>query len=196
MKNLRIVALVLAVPILVSAALGQADTAQTASEAPSAALAAARCQYTPAEESCHALSIPEPADNKTDDTTLQAQTPRHMPGPPFRPHRPMGGPRYRYPGNGQPGMWATEGNSRHAVIGGLIGFGLGAALGASADTNVRGRVAASLVVGSLGALIGAVAGYGVPSYHSHNQRPWDDKTDEDASLKRKKQESTNPAVGD
>jgi phosphate/sulfate permease len=57
-------------------------------------------------------------------------------------------------------VWLQPRNARHAAIGALIGFGLGAALGAKAnkDQHVGARIGAPILFGGFGALIGAVIG--------------------------------------
>jgi hypothetical protein len=70
-------------------------------------------------------------------------------------------PQIRYPrGRGYERTWRQRGNGRHALVGALIGFGLGAAIGAKGnqDQHTRARVVAPILVGSAGALIGAAIG--------------------------------------
>jgi hypothetical protein len=66
-------------------------------------------------------------------------------------------------------------------MGALIGFGAGAALGASAsgDQTARGRVAGGLIGGTLCALIGGAIGHafsavGTNFHDKYNWRDWDD----------------------
>jgi hypothetical protein len=73
-------------------------------------------------------------------------------------------PRIRYPRTGSPrGAWQPR-NRRHALIGALIGFGIGAALGAKGnrDQHTSARIAAPMLVGGVGAMIGAAVGSSVP----------------------------------
>jgi hypothetical protein len=60
----------------------------------------------------------------------------------------------------------------------LIGFGAGAALGATAsgDQTTRGRVAGALIGGSLCALIGGAIGHAFSAvgYNFHDRHDWDD----------------------
>ena len=69
-----------------------------------------------------------------------------------------------YPRAASPrGAWQPR-NRRHALIGALIGFGIGAALGAKGnrDQHTSARIAAPLIVGGVGAMIGAAVGSSVP----------------------------------
>ncbi len=72
----------------------------------------------------------------------------------------------RYPrGRSYGGTWRRQrGNGRHALIGALIGFGIGAALGAKGnqDQNTRARISAPILFGGVGALIGAAVGASHP----------------------------------
>lgn len=135
----------------------------------------ARCAYTPADEACASI---ERASFDTPAPEIAAQFPRRPPRP--RPRRPVG----RTVGYG-PGPWMQP-NGRHAAIGALIGFGLGAAIGAKAnqDRHPGAGVAAAFIVGSVGAGLGAVVGCGVPSFHAWSHRrhvPWPDEGDEEAN---------------
>ena len=133
-------------------------------------ISVARCAYTRGDEIC--------APDAANTAQAAAQLPRRMP---VRPPRPVRG----YPGGGYPGVWATPGNGRHALIGAAIGFGLGAALGARANTDRHpgAGATAAVLVGCFGALIGAAVGNGVPSLPSRRMRHnrWPDE-DESASV--------------
>jgi len=59
-------------------------------------------------------------------------------------------------------MWRQQGNGRHALIGALIGFGIGAALGAKGNRDPHARVVAPILFGGAGALIGAAVGASHP----------------------------------
>jgi hypothetical protein len=116
-------------------------------------IAAARSPYMP------------PADGSTGKNApvTVAQFPRRRPGPPFSP-----GPGYPRPS--YPGMWMGEHSGRHALIGAIIGGGLGVAVAAKGNAGVR----ASLAIGTLGAGIGAAMGLSIPSFPSRNlyRRGW------------------------
>ena len=195
MKNLQIVAFLLAAPLITSMTLAQTSDSSTESNLP-ASVAAARCQYTPSDEACVDLRDPGQAKSGADDTTI-AQLPRQMPGPPVRPRRPpMARPRRGYPG--YPGM-AMEPNGRHALIGALIGFGLGAAAGAHANTDQHpgAGVKAAFLVGSVGGLLGALVGAATPSFHARNpyrHNPWPDN-DEQASRRDQGSEARGQGSG-
>ncbi len=76
---------------------------------------------------------------------------------------PLLPPQMRYPRRrGYGGMWRQPGNGRHALIGALIGFGIGAALGAKANQDRHARVLAPILFGGGGALIGAGIGASHP----------------------------------
>ena len=110
-----------------------------------------------------------------------AQVPR---GRTFRP--PMRPPRMMGYSEGYPSMYTGDGSGRHKIIGALIGFGLGAALGARANTDRHpgADVKAAFAVGGIGALIGVAIGSSMPSLQSRNRHRggrWPER-DEDASL--------------
>lgn len=72
-------------------------------------------------------------------------------------------PRARgYDGWGHGGMWRQPGNGRHALIGAIIGFGLGAAMGAKGNQDPHARVVAPVLSGGAGALISAALGASHP----------------------------------
>lgn len=78
------------------------------------------------------------------------------PSPPIPPY-------IRYPqGRAYAGMWRQRGNRRHALIGALVGFGLGAAIGAKGNKDPHARASAPVLFGSAGALIGAAIGASHP----------------------------------
>lgn len=190
MKNLRVLTPLFAVLLTFSAALAQTDDARITPDDLSHVVA--RCQYSPKDSTCFGLT--EHLKDKSPDPTL-AQ--RRFPGPPRYPRGPMGHPYPSYP----PTYWGP-GYNNHAGIGAAIGFGLGAAAGASANTDAKGRVAASLIIGSLGALMGAAVGHGIPTFRAFHPRraypptPWPDD-DEIASRARAAHPDTSkqtPAV--
>ncbi len=120
----------------------------------SSSVTAARCRYTPADKAC--------LTGNGEDTL--AQFSRHG-GPPMLPPRPV-----RYSRGYEP-AWGP-GNGRHAAIGALIGFGLGAAIGAKANTDPHpgATVKASLLVGIIGTGLGAAVGAGTPAFRALNLR--------------------------
>jgi hypothetical protein len=78
---------------------------------------------------------------------------------------PVVSPHIRYPRRRDyEGTWRQPGNGRHALIGAVIGFGLGAAIGAKGnqDQHTRARIAVPVLFGGAGALIGAAIGANHP----------------------------------
>lgn len=130
-------------------------------------VALARCAYMPSTPGCAALA----ADSSGQSSVSAAQFPRRMPGPRGYPPPP---PRMRMAGP----MPAPS--LKGALIGGLIGFGVGAAR--SGDTSPKGRVGMGLLVGGLGAVIGAGIGAALPGPYHHRRAAWPD--DEAASDRR------------
>jgi hypothetical protein len=59
-------------------------------------------------------------------------------------------------------MGRQRGNGRYVLIGALIGFGLGAAIGAKANQDPHARVVAPVLFGGAGALIGGAIGASHP----------------------------------
>jgi hypothetical protein len=115
-------------------------------------IAAARSPYMP------------PADGSTGNAPVTvAQFPRRRPGPPYS--RGLGYPRPSYPG-----MWMGQPSGRHALIGAIIGGGLGVAVAAKGNAGVS----ASFAIGGLGAALGAAMGLSIPSFPSRNmyRRGW------------------------
>jgi hypothetical protein len=147
-------------------------------------IAAARSPYTQPENA---------ASDVTPHITL-AQFPGRQLGPRFSPY---GG----YPRSNYPGMWRGNGSGRHAAVGALIGFGIGAALGAKAnkDPHPGVTVKASLLVGSVGGLLGALIGQGAPPY-ARLQRPrerrtnkrWTDRDETDQDEMASRPNQTDP----
>jgi hypothetical protein len=146
--------------------------AQT-SAVPTTQMAAARCAYNKSEIGCAPVERANAPAN---------QIPRRGPG--MRP-----GPYMRRPGVGYATPYPYSAPQyNHAGMGALIGFGLGAALGASAQTDVHGRVAASLGGGFLFGVIGAAIGHAIPAFHYRHQYDpsgWPDDDDQAAASNRK-----------
>lgn len=170
MKNLQNISSLLIAPLLLlSAALAQVANSEIPDQLP-VSVAVARCQYTPADESC--LSLRESSAVNSDGTL--AQMPRRIPEPPRLPRRPPG----PYPRMGYPRMAGPAPNVGHAAIGFLIGFTLGVVH--PNDRTAGSHVVLGLLCGGLGAVFGAA----IPSFSSHhpyNRWP-DDDDDEMASL--------------
>jgi hypothetical protein len=174
MKHTHIIPSLLVSLLLVSSAMAQTSEQRTTSDPQDAeAIAAARIPYTENEGVSHNAKNFGATDKDLNDPDATgetlAQLPRRAPGRPY-PRRPG------YPRRGSPVMEQPLFNAHHAAIGVVIGFGLGAALGAKAnsDQHVQARVAAPLIFGSLGALMGAVIGGSAPAgpRRFHGRRPW------------------------
>jgi hypothetical protein len=172
MKNLQVLSPLLTL-VLGSVALAQAGNLPDAPEPQESA--STQRQGTPAANPPE--SPQPPADN---ELVSQARPyPRFPPGPmgaprgPMGPQRgPMGYPRrgpyrspYSSPFRPQPSL------PDFSPGGALVGFGLGAAVGAAgtANLNAHDRVAAALLGGGLFALIGGAVG----GIHSHSFRDWE-----------------------
>jgi len=146
------------------------------------AVAAARCQYIPADPACAGASEPGPAQHS--DTVAQASFPRRMPGPAPYPRRPP----MAYGSRGYPGMGGPTVSGRHMLIGALVGFGLGAAAGAKANTDTHPGVEtkAVVLVGSLGGVLGALIGAAVPAFPTrsrHWRHSWPDDEEVQATVR-------------
>jgi hypothetical protein len=77
-------------------------------------------------------------------------------------------------------VWTPSPSGRHALIGAVIGFGLGAAVGAKGNGGAR----VSLTLGTIGGMMGAAFGLMTPSYRARSpywRVPWPDQGDESAS---------------
>jgi hypothetical protein len=162
MKNLQVISPLLASLLLGSVALAQAGSLPDAPQPQDSA--STQLQSTSAANT--AESAPQ-SDPPSDENKLLSQA---RPYPRY-PRGPMGPPRGRaYPRAFAPPPPALS------PIGALIGFGFGAALGASAsgDHTSAGRVAGGLIGGGVCALIGGAIGGGFSLVHSHNFRGWDD----------------------
>lgn len=173
MRNLRIFASLTAMLFLASSALPQtADSHPATKNGLPPQVVVARCAYTQTDDVCASAN----------GNTLLAQMPRRMPDPPFRGRAPLRGPAY-------PRMWRSEGSPAHALIGTIIGFGLGAAVGAKGNIGVRGTLAFGF--------IGAGIGFSVPSFPSRYKyrHPWPDNdpdNDEEASVRKSAKPGPNP----
>jgi hypothetical protein len=146
-KYIFLLHLVLTVLVLTSNAVAQTATpppVEIANEtATSESIAAARSEYTNTANG-------EGTTRDAGDSMQLAQFSRRPPRPPQHAHPPL----YRQP----PRM--DYGDGKHALIGAVIGFGLGAAIGAKAnsDSHPGATVGAVFLVGGIGALMGAMVG--------------------------------------
>jgi hypothetical protein len=85
--------------------------------------------------------------------------------------RPAPGPQRGYRPESYETHWMDRGSGRHALIGAMIGFGVGAALAAKANKG-SSPGAAIVLIGGAGALIGAAVGanHGGPGRFAHHRR--------------------------
>ena len=118
----------------------------------------------------------QPKAGLSSEGTLISQARRYPQLHPGRMERPGQAYRSHYP---MPGL---------SPMGALIGFGAGAALGASKsqDGTSGGRVLGGLLLGGLGALIGGAIGNVPPFWHSRRNYPGygpSDDEDEDSNLR-------------
>jgi hypothetical protein len=186
MKNSRAASSLWVAPVVLLAAstLAQTNNPPAGNETPSS-VAAARCAYTADNPRANESSSRQATWGTIDDDSV-AQLPRRGPGPAFGPHRPMGRPAY-------PGMWQSQPSGRHALIGAVIGAGLGWAVAAKGNAGVR----ATLGIATVGAGLGAAIGLSVPSfpYRSPYFRRWphDDEDDEASGRKSAKPGRTSPS---
>jgi|HubBroStandDraft_1064217.scaffolds.fasta_scaffold00075_49 hypothetical protein len=177
MKNLHIVSLVVTCLLLVSMAFAQAGNPPLP-EAPQ-----------PQSSSSTVLEQIPSADrleSSQGKLITQARYPRY-PGGPMGPRRGMYAPGFPPP----PAL---------SPVGALIGFGAGAALGAStpADGTVRGHVALGLIGGAIGALIGGAIGAAAHSFpHSRRTyRPsWAEEGDQESNLRLPSRSTQSPRSG-
>jgi hypothetical protein len=145
MKRKPGVALLLAVVCMAGQAIAQAADERDSTKF-SPEVTAARCAYTLSDLACSSNIQQAPADSGKSP----AQIPRRAPSPQYprrsrcvRMARPMPQP-----------------SAKGAAIGGLIGFTLGAIL--PRDGDARSRVGVGVVLGAIGAGIGAAAGGSQP----------------------------------
>ena len=134
-------------------------------------IATARCAYALADAGC---LKPNTAARDGGRETPVAQFPRRVPGPPPYPPRPHG-VRMANP--------MPSHSLRGAAIGGLIGFALGAAV--PKDGTVRNRVGLGIIVGLVGAGMGAAIAANHAYYYRYPRGPWPDE-EETASLARRR----------
>jgi hypothetical protein len=130
--------LLLALLIPVSSALAQITDDQNVAEKSSPGndpISAARSSYT---SNAKLEGTPRGADDPLDLNL--AQLPRNPPAPPPRPPRGYAPESYQT-------HWMDHGSPRHALIGALIGFGVGAALAAKADKTSNREARSFWLVG-------------------------------------------------
>src|SRR5580693_8527662 len=168
MKNLQVISPLLTSLLFASMALAQAGNLPDAPQPQDAATTDEPLAQSPATET-PATQTPNPAAQQSSVNKLVSQAAPF----PRSPRGPMPPPRGRaYPSTFAPRPPALS------PMGALIGFGAGAALGASAsgDQTARGRVAGGLIGGTLCALIGGAIGHAFSAvgHNFHDRNDWDD----------------------
>lgn len=169
-KHIPFLLFLLASLMVASVALAQTMPAQTTEgrltetekDPPSSdAISAARSSYTP--------DVKGEGLSRYAGDGMTAQLSRDRPTRPVPPHHGYPRGSYRTP-------WMDHGDAGHAAIGAAIGFGLGAALAAKANTSpYPGATARAIfLVGGLGALMGGVIGgsHGGPFAFAHHRRTY------------------------
>jgi hypothetical protein len=157
MRHTKHVHFLLAPLLLASIAFAQAqDVPTSSSTSESDAISTARNPYT---------RIGDNSRNAIDDQTLAQFSQRRM-GAPFPSQR-------AYPRGMYQTQWRGHSNPGHALIGAAIGFGLGAAIGASHSVH-NGTPAGSgvMVGGAIFAFIGGAIGAATvgPGFFAHRRR--------------------------
>jgi len=151
MTHTRSFSFMLAPVLLVSVAFAQTKDSRAESSADE--VVAALSQYTQTAE----------ISPDTSDGAQLAQFQRRGPGTQF-PRRSG------YPRAGYGAPWQERGDGHRAAVGALIGFGLGAALGAGTSRDSHTTVGAVVIFGGFGALIGGVVGGNPGAYPFANRR--------------------------
>ena len=167
MKNLPVLSPLLTSLLFGSMALAQAGNLPDAPQPQETATTDVPLAQSPATET-PATQTPNPAEQSSENRLVSQAAPF-----PRFPRGPMPPPRGRaYPSAFAPRPPALS------PIGALIGFGAGAALGASrsGDQTARGRVAGGLIGGTLCALIGGAIGHAFSAvgHNFHDRYDWRD----------------------
>jgi hypothetical protein len=172
MKNLQVLSLLLPSLLLASMAMAQAGNLPEAPQSQDPSSTDVQLIRSPSAQS----STTKPPSTQTPNESQQSGENKIIAqATPFprSPRRPMPPPRGRaYPSAFAPRPPALS------PLGALIGFGTGAALGATAsgDQTTRGRVVAGLIGGSLCALIGGAIGHAFSAvgHNFRDRHDWDD----------------------
>jgi hypothetical protein len=170
MKNLPVLSPLLTSLLFGSMALAQAGNLPDAPQPQATATTDVPLAQSPATQT-PATQTPNPAEQSSENRLVSQAAPF-----PRFPRGPMPPPRGRaYPSAFAPRPPALS------PIGALIGFGAGAALGASrsGDQTARGRVAGGLIGGTLCALIGGAIGHAFSAvgHNFHDRYDWRDLDD-------------------
>ena len=173
MKNLQALSLLLTSLLLASMAMAQAGNLPEAPQSQDPSSTDVQLIRSPSAQS----STTKPPSTQTPNESTQQSGENKIitQAAPFprSPRGPMPPPRGRaYPSAFAPRPPALS------PLGALIGFGTGAALGATAsgDQTTRGRVVAGLIGGSLCALIGGAIGHAFSAvgHNFRDRHDWDD----------------------
>src|ERR1700722_14562168 len=173
MKNLQVLSLLLPSLLLASMAMAQAGNLPEAPQSQDPSSTDVQLIRSPSAQS----STTKPPSTQTPNESTQQSGENKIitQAAPFprSPRGPMPPPRGRaYPSAFAPRPPALS------PLGALIGFGAGAALGATAsgDQTTRGRVAGALIGGSLCALIGGAIGHAFSAvgHNFRDRHDWDD----------------------
>jgi hypothetical protein len=175
MKNLQVISPLLTSLLFGSMALAQAGNLPDAPQPQDTATTGVPLAQSPATETPSTQTptthTPNPAQRSSENKLVSQAAPYP------RPQRgPMPPPR----GRAYPSAFAPS-RPPLSPLGALIGFGAGAALGASAsgDQTTRGRVAGGLIGGAICALIGGAVGHAFSAvgHNFHDRNEWRDLDD-------------------
>ena len=173
MKNHQVLSLLLTSLLLASMAMAQAGNLPEAPQSQDPSSTDVQLIRSPSTQSSTAKPPSTQTPNESTQQSGENKIITQAAPFPRSPRGPMPPPRGRaYPSAFAPRPPALS------PLGALIGFGTGAALGATAsgDQTTRGRVVAGLIGGSLCALIGGAIGHAFSAV-GHNFRDghdWDD----------------------
>lgn len=183
MKNLQTLSPLLTALLLGSMALAQASTLPEAPQPQDSASADVQLAQTPIAQTPN-QSVRQSTENKL--ISQASAFPRSPRGPALPPR-----------GRAYPSAFAPR-PPVLSPLGALIGFGAGAALGATAsgDQTARGRVAGALIGGTLCALIGGAIGHAFSAvgYNFHDRHDWHDR--DDAQQRKHRKPVTRPIEPD
>src|ERR1700678_4485855 len=168
MENLQVLSLLLTSLLLSSMAMAQAGNLPEAPQPQDPSSTDVQLIRSPSTQSSTAKPPSTQTPNESTQQSGENKIITQAAPFPRSPRGPMPPPRGRsYPSAFAPRPPALS------PLGALIGFGAGAALGATAsgDQSTRGRVAAGLIGGAIGHAFSAVG------HNFHDRRDWDDWDD-------------------
>ncbi len=141
-----------------------ASAQTTPSSESSSRVTAAHCRYSSSDPDCAEPDrTSPPLSEATGARTAQCRRP--CPWPPRRGY-PQGPPRPSHP----PYLFQPE-YGNHAAAGAIVGFLIGATAGATAKSDGQNRLPAALLIGGLGAVMGAAVGHSIPASHWIHRHP-------------------------